>query len=245
MMGAAILASKACLRTGAGLVTAHIPLKGYEIMQTSVPEAIVNLDPDREIFSRVPDLVPYNAVGVGPGIGTRAVVKKALKDLLLKCTCPVLMDADALNLIAAHKELLEEIPENSVLTPHPKEFERIAGSFRNGYDRLARQTDFARHHKVTLVYKGANTTVALPDGRCYFNSTGNPGMASGGSGDVLTGMILSLLAQGYDPSEAAIAGVYLHGLAGDIAAQKTGQQALIASDIVDHIGNAFLNTEIL
>ena len=245
MMGAAILASKACLRTGAGLVTAHVPLKGYEILQTSVPEAIVNLDPGEEYFSRVPDLVPYNAVGIGPGIGRRAVVQKALKDLLLKCPVPLVMDADALNLVAAHKELLEQIPENSIITPHPKEFERIAGAFKNGYDRLMKQIEFARHHKIIVVYKGANTTIALPDGRCYFNSTGNPGMATGGSGDVLTGMILSLLAQGYDPSEAAMAGVYLHGFAGDLAAQKMGRQALIASDITDHIGKAFLFTEIL
>jgi len=245
MMGAAILASKACLRTGAGLVTAHVPLKGYEIMQTSVPEAIVNMDPGEEFFSRVPDIVPYNAVGIGPGIGTRAVVQKALKDLLLKCHVPLVIDADALNLVAARKELLKQIPENSILTPHPKEFERIAGAYQNGYDRLMKQIDFARHYKIIVVYKGANTTIALPDGRCYFNSTGNAGMASGGSGDVLTGMILSLLAQGYNPSEAAMAGVYLHGFAGDLAAQKMGRQALIASDIIDHIGKAFLFTEIL
>jgi hydroxyethylthiazole kinase-like uncharacterized protein yjeF len=214
-------------------------------MQTSVPEAIVNLDPAEEFFSRVPDLIPYNAVGVGPGIGTRAVVLKALKDLLLKCSVPMVIDADALNLMAARKELFEQVPGKSILTPHPREFERMAGPCKNGYDRLLKQIDFAQHHKVTVVYKGANTTIALPDGRCYFNSTGNPGMASGGSGDVLTGMILSLLAQGYDPSEASITGVYLHGLAGDLAAGKMGRQALIASDIVDNIGNAFLNTEIL
>ena len=245
MMGAAILASRACLRTGAGLVSAHIPVKGYEIMQASVPEVIVNLDPSEEFFSRVPDLIPYKAVGIGPGTGTRAVVLKAFKDLLQKYTGPMVIDADALNLLAARKELIGQIPMNSILTPHPKEFERIAGPCKNGYDRIMKQTDFARHHNVILVYKGAYTTITLPDGSCYINSTGNPGMASGGSGDVLTGMILSLLAQGYDPADAAITGVYLHGLAGDIAAQRTGRQALIASDIIDNIGNAFLNTEIV
>jgi hydroxyethylthiazole kinase-like uncharacterized protein yjeF len=243
MMGAAILASKACLRTGAGLVTAHVPLKGYEIMQSSVPEAIVSLDPSEECFSRLPDLIPFNAIGIGPGIGTRTLVQNALKELFLKCSKPMVIDADALNLIGAHKELLEYIPENSILTPHPREFERIAGTFKNGYDRLMKQIDFAHRHKINLVFKGAYTTVVLPDGKCYFNSTGNPGMATGGSGDVLTGIILSLLAQGYKPSEAALAGVYFHGLAGDIAAHEMGQQALIASDIIDNIGKAFMKNE--
>ncbi len=245
MMGAALLASKACLRTGAGLVTVHTPAKGCEIIQSSVPEVIVNPDPAEEYFSRVPDLIPYKAVGVGPGIGTRAVVLKAFRDLLQKCLGPMVVDADALNLLAARRDLIGQLPLNSILTPHPREFERLSGPYRNGYDRLTKQTAFARQHNIVLVFKGAYTTIALPDGRCYFNSTGNPGMATGGSGDVLTGMILSLLAQGYEPADAAVAGVYLHGLAGDLAAQKTSRQALIASDITDNIGNAFLNTEIV
>ncbi|MBN2274153.1 MAG: NAD(P)H-hydrate dehydratase [Bacteroidales bacterium] len=243
MMGAAVLASRACLRAGAGLVSVHVPLKGCEIIQTTVPEAIVSLDPSETCFSRIPDLIPYNAIGVGPGIGRRTAVQKALNSLLIKCPRPMVIDADALNLIAAHKGFIEKIPENSILTPHPKEFERLAGVNKNGYDRLMKQIAFARKHKVILVLKGAHTSVALPDGKSYFNSTGNPGMASGGSGDVLTGIILSFMAQGYEPAEAAIAGVYLHGLAGDIAVRQKGQQALIASDIADNIGNAFLQTE--
>ncbi|MBN1414763.1 MAG: NAD(P)H-hydrate dehydratase [Bacteroidales bacterium] len=243
MMGASVLASKACLRTGAGLVTVHIPQKGYEIIQSSVPEAIVSLDPAENCFSVLPDLNLYDAVGIGPGIGTHASVQHALNDLLLKCSKPLVIDADALNIMGIHKELLDRIPENSIITPHPREFERIAGTFINNYDRLMKQIDFARHYKIIVIIKGANTSVVLPDGRCYFNSTGNPGMATGGSGDVLTGIILSLLAQGYETSEAARTGVYLHGLAGDLAAQQTGQQALIASDITENIGNAFLKTE--
>jgi hydroxyethylthiazole kinase-like uncharacterized protein yjeF len=245
MMGAAVLASRACLRAGAGLVTAHIPQKGYDILQSAVPEAIVSLDPSEECFSELPDLKPYTAAAVGPGTGTRSAVREALIDLFLKCRVPLVIDADALNLIAAHKELQERIPENSILTPHPKEFERLAGKSATGYERLMKQIEFARIHKVIVVLKGANTSIAMPDGQCFFNSTGNPGMAKGGSGDVLTGILLSMLAQGYKPADAALAGVYLHGLAGDCAAMKTGRQALIASDIIDNLGNAFMKTEIL
>jgi hydroxyethylthiazole kinase-like uncharacterized protein yjeF len=244
MMGAAVLASKACLRSGAGLVSTHVPSTGYPIMQSSVPESIVSIDQSAECFSQIPDLVPYNALGVGPGIGTREPVFKALKELFSEYNRPMVIDADALNLIAAHNDLLGLIPENSILTPHPKEFERLAGIFKNGYERLMKHIEFARNRNVTVVLKGANTAIAMPDGNCYFNSTGNPGMATGGSGDVLTGIILSLLAQGYEPSNAALAGVYIHGLAGDIAAMSLGQQALIASDIIDNLGNAFMRLEI-
>jgi hydroxyethylthiazole kinase-like uncharacterized protein yjeF len=245
MMGAAVLASKACLRAGAGLVTVHIPRKGYDILQSAVPEAIVSLDPSDERFSEPPVLASYSAVGAGPGIGTTPVVEHALENLLQNCSKPLVIDADALNLIAAHKEWLERIPANSILTPHPKEFERLAGKSATGYDRLMKQIEFARDRKVILVLKGANTSIAMPDGTCYFNSTGNPGMATGGSGDVLTGMILSLLAQGYETYDAARTGVYLHGLAGDLAACSAGRNSLIASDITEHIGSAFMKTEIL
>jgi ADP-dependent NAD(P)H-hydrate dehydratase / NAD(P)H-hydrate epimerase len=245
MMGAAVLASRACLRAGAGLLTVHIPKQGYCIMQIAVPEAIVSLDPSEECFSELPDLRPYTAAAVGPGIGTRPAVEEALNDLILQCRVALVIDADALNLIAAHKEMQRHIPESSILTPHPKEFERLAGKTDTGYERLMKQIEFARVHKVIVVLKGANTSIAMPDGTCFFNSTGNPGMATGGSGDVLSGILLSLLAQGYKPADAALAGVYLHGLAGDCAAMKTGRHALIASDIIDNLGEAFLKTEIL
>lgn len=245
MMGAAVLASRACLRAGVGLLTAHIPKQGYWIMQIAVPEAIVSLDPSEECFSELPDLKPYTAAAVGPGIGTRPAVKEALNFLFLKCGVPLVIDADALNLIAVHKEMQQRIPENSILTPHPKEFERLAGKTDTGYERLMKQIEFARIHKVIVVLKGANTSIAMPDGTCFFNSTGNPGMATGGSGDVLSGILLSLLAQGYKPADAALVGIYLHGLAGDCAATKTGRHALIASDIIDNLGDAFLKTEIL
>ena len=245
MMGAAVLASRACLRAGAGLVTAHIPRKGYGILQSTVPEAIVSLDVSEECFSRLPEMKPYTAVAVGPGTGTRPEVQEALNDLFMKCRVPLVIDADALNIIAEHKEMLDRMPENSILTPHPKEFERLAGKSATGYERLMKQIEFATTRKCIVLLKGAYTSIAMPDGTCFFNSTGNPGMATGGSGDVLTGILVSLLAQGYKPADAALTGVYIHGLAGDFAAMKTGRNALIASDIIDNLGNAFMKTEIL
>jgi NAD(P)H-hydrate epimerase len=240
MMGAAVLASKACLRSGAGLVSAHIPVRGYEIMQSSIPEAIISIDPSEICFSKVPDLVPYNAIGVGPGIGMQKPTLNAIKELFTNCTKPAVIDADALNLISLNKELIKLIPKNSIITPHPKEFERLAGKFKNGYERLMNQIEFSKKYQIIVILKGAFTTISLPDGRCYFNSTGNPGMATGGSGDVLTGIIVSLLAQGYEPAKAAITGVFLHGQAGDIAASRYGYEALIASDIIAHLSDAFI-----
>jgi ADP-dependent NAD(P)H-hydrate dehydratase / NAD(P)H-hydrate epimerase len=244
MMGAAVLAARACMRSGAGLTSVHVPKKGYEIIQISVPEAVVSMDPSDECFSKVPDMDTYDAVAAGPGISTRNSAGEALKSLLIHQAKPMVLDADALNLLGQHKEWLGYLPANSILTPHPKEFERIAGTFTDGHDRLLKQIEFAVKHNVNVVFKGANSTLVNSDGTCYFNSTGNPGMATGGSGDVLTGMLVSLLAQGLKPSDAALAGIYLHGLAGDIAMRKKGQQALIASDIIDAIGDAFLETEI-
>jgi NAD(P)H-hydrate epimerase len=163
----------------------------------------------------------------------------------MKCRVPLVIDADALNIIAEHKEMLDRMPENSILTPHPKEFERLAGKSATGYERLMKQIEFATTRKCIVLLKGAYTSIAMPDGTCFFNSTGNPGMATGGSGDVLTGILVSLLAQGYKPADAALTSVYIHGLAGDFAAMKTGRNALIASDIIDNLGNAFMKTEIL
>jgi hydroxyethylthiazole kinase-like uncharacterized protein yjeF len=152
----------------------------------------------------------------------------------------MVIDADALNIISANKEFLEIIPENSILTPHPREFERLAGSYKDNFSRNKAQIEFAKKYKIYLVLKGAYTSIACPDGTCYFNTTGNPGMATAGSGDVLTGIILALMAQNYTPKYAALIGVFVHGLAGDIAAEETGENALIASDIINHISRAFL-----
>jgi hydroxyethylthiazole kinase-like uncharacterized protein yjeF len=240
MMGAAILGAKAALRSGIGLVTAHIPALGYEIMQTSVPEAIISIDSSDSIFTGIPDLSKYNATGAGPGLGCHENSQQAIRELLEKATGPLVLDADALNMISANKEWIDLIPEKSILTPHPKEFERLAGSYRDSYSRIKAQIELAVKNKLYIVLKGAYTSTACPDGSCFFNTSGNPGMATAGSGDVLTGIILSLLAQGYLPQYAALAGVFLHALAGDIAAEEKGEESLIASDIIDNTGKAFL-----
>ncbi|OFX89553.1 MAG: hypothetical protein A2W99_14615 [Bacteroidetes bacterium GWF2_33_16] len=239
-MGAAILGARACLRTGIGLATVHIPKLGYQIIQTALPEAMTSIDQSELIFSGINNPNDYTAIGIGPAIGTKPNTIKGFTSLLNDYLNPLVIDADGLNILSKHKELINKIPEHSILTPHPKEFERLVGKWKNDYERLQMQIEFAVKNKLFLVLKGANTSIACPDGTCYFNSTGNPGMATAGSGDVLTGIILSLLGQGYDSKFAAIIGVYLHGLAADIAIETIGEEALIASDIIENLGKAFL-----
>ena len=238
-MGAAVLASKAALRSGTGLFTAHVPGKGIDILQTAVPEAMISVDQSEILFSQAPDLSEYDAIGVGPALGCRSNSQKGLSELLNKAKKPMVIDADGINILAENQEMLKEVPDYTILTPHPKEFERLVGSCGNGYERNIKQVEFAKNNKLILVLKGANTSIACPDGTCYFNSTGNPGMATAGSGDVLTGIILALLAQAYEPKHAAQLGVFVHGLAGDLAAKELGHEALIASDIINFLGKAF------
>lgn len=239
MMGAALLSGEAALRTGAGLVSIHIPAAGYEIIQTAFPEAIVSLDPHEHVFSAPPDLEKYDAIAAGPGLGTGSLTREAIKTLLEKAKVPLVLDADALNIIGELPELVDLIPPGTILTPHPLEFDRIAGTSGNGWERHLKQKAFAEKYGVIVVLKGAYTGISLPGGEYYLNMTGNPGMATGGSGDVLTGMILSFLAQGVKPVDAAFAAVYLHGSAGDIAAEKAGEESLIAGDIIKQLGAAF------
>lgn len=238
-MGAGILAARACLRAGVGLLTVQVPGEALHIMQTSVPEAMCIVDDDPDIISVVADVLTYNAIGVGPGIGKEQKTHLVLKSLIQNTSVPLVIDADALNIIAENLTWLSFLPANSILTPHPKEFERLAGKWTTDEERLAKQKQLAIKNGVIVVLKGANTSICLPDGSVYFNSTGNPGMATGGSGDVLTGIITGLVAQGYDPDKAAITGVYLHGMAGDLAKDKEGENGLIASDIIDNITHAY------
>ena len=238
MVGAAVLASRACLRTGCGLLSVHVPGRCCDVLQTSVPEAMLELDADGSCFSETSDLSRYNAVGVGPALGKKEESRMALGALLDSVYVPLVVDADALNIIADAGWLCR-LPENTIITPHPKEFDRLAGVSTSGYDRLEKQMILSVKHKIVIVLKGANTSISMPDGRCFFNSTGNPGMATAGSGDTLTGMILSLLAQKYEPEAAALLGVYLHGLAGDLAAADGSQESLMASDISLYIGKAY------
>ncbi|MGQ1947940.1 NAD(P)H-hydrate dehydratase [Geofilum sp. OHC36d9] len=239
-MGAAVLASRACLKSGIGLLTTHVPHDGCNILQIAVPEAMVSIDRSDLMFTEFPDLSVYSAVGIGPGIGKGANSAKAFIELLGSIgTRPLVIDADGLNILAAHPEWLEKLPEGAVLTPHPGEFRRLVGEWSSDFDRLQKAIAFGRKYHVVLVLKGAFTTVVWPDGTAHFNPTGNPGMATAGSGDALTGVILALLGRGIDARYAAIIGAYIHGRAGDMAAGDEGFDGLTTTDLIKHLGIAF------
>lgn len=238
-LGAAILSARAAMRSGVGLLTVHVPKCGYEIIQISIPEAMVSVDESELVFSSVPETKNFNAIGVGSGIGHDRQTVKALAKLLETLDSPVVLDADALNILSENRELIQLISKDSILTPHPKEFERLVGSWSTDFERLERQMEFSRKTNTVVLLKGAHTSVAMPEGKIYFNNTGNPGMATGGSGDVLTGLITGLLAQGYSSGDSAILGAWIHGLAGDQAVNTLSEQAMIASDIIDHFSVAF------
>jgi len=239
-MGAAVLAAKSCLRSGVGLLTVHLPKLGYEIMQTVVPEAMVSIDKYDKLISELPNINNFNALGIGPGIGKGNATLTLLKTILdSKFDKGLVIDADALNLLGENRELLNQLNPKVILTPHPKEFERLAGKSQNCFDQYKKLIAFAKQYQTNVVLKGMHTIIATSEGDCYFNSTGNPGMSTAGSGDVLTGIILSFLAQGFSPKNAAIAGVYVHGLAGDIYSNCFSQNSLIATDIIEYLGTAF------
>lgn len=239
--GAAILAAESCMRSGVGLLHAHLPKCAQLPLQIRIPEAMISMDISETHFSQLPDLSGYNAIGAGPGLGMQEDTCKALKLLIQNSTVPLVLDADALNILSENKTWMAFLPFESILTPHPKEFERLAGKWTDSFERLEMQRQLSIHNKVFIVLKGAHTAITTPSGDCWFNSTGNPGMATGGSGDVLTGIILGLLAQNYAPLHAALIGVYLHGRAGDLGIAEVGVEGLIASDITRMIGKAFLS----
>jgi len=238
-MGASVLAAKAALRSGLGLLTVHVPTCGYSIIQTSVPEAMASVDSSENYFSSAPENLNYSSIGIGPGLGTNSEIVIALAKVLKKFRKPIVIDADALNMLSLNQELLHVIPEESILTPHPKEFERFAGSWATDFERLELLRSFSTKLKSVIVLKGAYTSIACPDGNVFFNSTGNPGMAKGGSGDVLTGILTALLAQGYSSQDSALLGVYLHGLAGDLAANELGMNSMTATDLINWISHSF------
>ena len=238
-MGAAVLAATSCLRSGTGLLTVHVPVKGCEIVQNGLPEAMISLDDSDTFFSVLPDLDKFDAIGAGPALGTSDQSGEALADLLKFLAKPMVLDADAINIISLNKDLIARIPPGTILTPHPGEFDRLTKQHKNSHDRLISQIELAKNSKLVIVLKGAYTSVATPDGSCYFNSSGNPGMATAGTGDVLTGIILSLLGQGYDPADAAVTGVFIHGLAGDHAIRELSPESMIAGDISTNLGRAF------
>lgn len=235
MTGAALLAARAASRSGCGLISAYVPASAYPIMQSAVPEALCLTDDAPDMISSVPDLLPYQAVAAGPGLGQHEQTARAMKLLIQQSRLPLLLDADALNILAENPTWLGFLPPGSILTPHPGELDRLSGKSGRGYDRLQHARELARRFQVHVVLKGAYTAICTPEGMAYFNPTGNPGMASGGSGDVLTGMILGWLAQGHGPLASCLAGVFLHGLAGDMVARRKGEEGMIAPDILDMI----------
>lgn len=238
-IGAAVLGSKACLRCGAGLHTTYIPGCGYEILQTAVPEAMILCDPCYDQVTAVPQELPYDAIGIGPGLGTSSRTANAFHHFLDHYQNPVVLDADALNILSANPRLQDMIPPGSILTPHIGEFARLTDACTNHEERLQKMREFSVRHKCNIVLKGAYSAISDPSGNISFNSTGNPGMATAGSGDVLTGIITSFLAQGYAPNDAARIGVFIHGLAGDLAADKFSQEAMIAGDIISMLPMSF------
>lgn len=241
-MGAAVLSARACLRGGVGLLTCHVPRCGYEIIQISAPEAMCITDEQQDHSTTFHNgLESYKTIGIGPGIGTTASTALSLEKLLQQYKQPIVIDADALNIIATHPALLPLIPKGSLLTPHPKEFERLFGKAVNDIARLNLLSQKAAELQLCILLKGRYTAMAFPDGTISFNVTGNPGMATGGSGDVLTGILTSLVAQGYTPQNAMLLGVYIHGLSGDYAAAANSQEALVAEDLATYLGKAFLS----
>ena len=239
MGGAALLASRACLRSGIGLLTVHTPVCNHDLLQSNVPEAMVQDDVHDRCFAEAADLDNFQAVAIGPGLGQEEITVQALFDQVSNCYIPLVLDADALNIFSSYRNYLTRIPRHSILTPHIKELERIIGRCSNSYERLSKAKELAAHLQCYIVLKGAWTAVITPDGVTYFNPTGNPGMATAGSGDVLTGVILSLLSQGYTHEEACRLGVYVHGLAGDIACQQKGVIGMTSGDIADALPAAW------
>nr|MBP7472484.1 NAD(P)H-hydrate dehydratase [Prevotella sp.] len=240
MSGAAILASRSCLRSGVGKVTVHTPKSNYDIMQISVPEAVLQIDKEGTCFTEAVDASSFDAVCIGPGIGKQEITANALFSQIRRTTCPLLLDADAINLVSTHRSWLQQLPTGMILTPHPREFDRLSGEESNGcYERLHKAQDTAQHLGCYIILKGHYSALCLPDGNVIFNSTGNSGMATAGSGDVLSGIITAFLAKGYSQKDACLLGMYIHGRAGDLAAKELGKESLIASDIIKYLPQAF------
>ena len=240
MAGAAVLAGRACMRSGVGKLTVCTPRRNYDVMQISLPEAILSTGKEDYFFTEPLDTEHYDAVGMGPGLGQHEDTAIALISQIRRTQCPMVIDADALNILASHKAWMQQLPQNLILTPHVGEFDRLGNRGSEGdYDRLSKALDLAQHLQAYILLKGHFSALCLPSGKVYFNPTGNAGMATAGSGDVLTGIITGLLARGYNREDACIVGMYLHGLAGDLAAKQLGKESLMAGDIVSYLPQAF------
>lgn len=239
-IGSVCLTATAAMRAGAGLVTVYAPKCGYEILQTSLPEAMVITDPNMEILTNIEYDLDPDVIGIGVGVGTKGETVKAFEKLLKKNRKPMVIDADGLNILSKNISFLDLLPEGTVLTPHPKELERLIGSWKSDFEKLEKVKELAEKHKLIIIIKGTYTFTVTPQD-LYINTTGNPGMATAGSGDVLTGVITALIGQGYEPLRATVLGVYLHGKAGDIAAEKFSFEGVVAGDIARHTGAAIFD----
>jgi NAD(P)H-hydrate epimerase len=244
MAGAAVLAAQACLRTGAGKVCIHTPRRNTDILQVAVPEAVLHIDHEDTCFAEAADTQDFDALGIGPGLGQMENTAIAMISQIRRAQCPVVADADALNILSRHRAWMQQLPKGIIMTPHPREFDRLNGTPSNdSYERLTKARDMAEHLQAYIILKGHYSALCMPNGRVIFNATGNAGMATAGSGDVLTGIITALLARGYEREDACRLGMYLHGLAGDLAAKDLGEESLIASDIIRYLPKAFKRIE--
>ncbi len=239
MCGAAILAAKACLRAGVGKVTVNTPRKNMPLIQVAVPEAVVQTGKEETIFAEPVDTEDYDALGIGPGLGHSEQTAIAMISQLKRAHCPAIIDADAINILANHRAWVQQLPKEIIMTPHPKEFDRLEGISNDSYERLVKACKLAERLQAFIILKGHYSALCMPDGHVLFNSTGNAGMATAGSGDVLTGIITALLARGYRQQHACMIGMYLHGLAGDLAKKDLGEESIIAGDLIDYLPKAF------
>ncbi len=239
MMGAAYISGKACLRSGAGLLSIKVPACGLSSIQQTLPEAIALEDEETNFISSLPDVSRYNAIGIGCGIGKEKQTQNILKLLIQNYSGKLVIDADALNILSENKTWLSFLPAYTILTPHPKEFDRLAGTHTNSFERYKTAQEFAKKYRIIIVLKGTNTACIMPDGNVFFNSTGNPGLSKGGSGDALTGIITGLLSRGYAPNHAVLMGVFIHGLAADLALNKNHVESLLITDVIEKLPKAF------
>jgi NAD(P)H-hydrate epimerase len=240
MPGAALLSAKAALRSGLGKLIVHAPTEVLDKVILSVPEVILSHDSNPNCFSTLPEAIENcNALAMGPGLGKDPITVKKVYELLQSISYPIIIDADALNILSEHKSCLNFLPKNSILTPHAGEFERLAGKSANRFEKNLVAQDFAQKYQIIVVLKGHYSTIILPNGSIFMNTTGNQGMATAGSGDVLTGILLGLLTKGYTPENAAKLGVFLHGLSGDLALKNQSHESLMASDIIENLGKVF------
>lgn len=241
-IGSICLSAKACLKSGTGLVTVYVPKCGYEIVQTVVPEVMVLTDECNEYISSIHTTLSIQAVGIGMGMGLHKETQHAFFQFLKMNALPMVIDADGLNILSENKTWLENVPKKTVLTPHRKELERLIGNWNTENDMIEKVKSFSNKYDIVIVVKGAPTMIVYRDD-VYANSTGNQALATAGSGDVLTGIITGLVAQGYDTVDASVLGVYLHGLTATLAVPETGYHSFIASDIIHYLGKAFLTLE--